>query len=645
MKKHQYKGLVHEALFNGNGIARRLIIALVLFSSIITAIIATIELYGEYQSDVEAINNSFSFIEQSSVPVLTESVWVSDFLQITSQIQGLLNLRDMEYVAISVNGVERWSSGQQISRRVETRRIPLSRQYRGEKVVIGELLLVASLDNVWERLWNHMALVLVENGIKTLLVALFMLLVVQLMVTRHLSRLSQYARTFDLKELDAEDLHLDRAAKGRWRPDALDYLVNSVNDMRHNLRATYLEMQDTHQRLEQSEERLRLALEATNDGVWDWSVASGRVDYSPGWVKLLGFESEELAPEYSSWESRIHPGDRDLVLENLKAHMEGQVENIFVEHRLKTKQGKWLWALGRGRVIERNPDGSPARVVGTVSNISTLKEAETQLRRLNEELEHRVHLRTVELEEARDEAEQASQAKSDFLSRMSHELRTPLNAILGFTQLLDIDRDPPLSVEQSDFVHEILFAGKHLLDLINDILDIARIESGHLNLEPEAVNLESLSAECISLLNPLAEKNNIEFVMEINSASVAYVDRLRLRQVIINLLSNAIKYNKPGGKVTLSIKPTEKRQIYISVTDTGYGIEDDDLPKLFQPFERLKNHRADIEGSGIGLALSKRLVEGMNGCIGVESNFGQGSTFWITIPAFKAKKVMPEING
>ncbi len=626
------RGLLWQAFFNGNGIARRLILALVVFSSAITAVITAVQLYGDYRSDVQSINDSLRYIRESSLPILRDSVWVSDDAQIKAQLEGLLRLRDMEFIAINIDGKERWAAGRQTSSHVVTDHMRLVRPYRGRDVEIGYLRVVASLDNVWSRLVDRLIIVLIDNGVKTLLVAAFMLLVMQLLVTRHLSKLSGYARAMDPRRLEGEDLRLDRSDKGRWRPDALDYLVQAINDMRRNLRDAYRDMRDANGRLHESEERLRLAMDATNEGVWDSSIAKGGVVYSPGWARMLGFDQTEVPPEYDTWESRLHPDDRDRALSLLRAHLEGESDVFVAEHRLKCKNGDWLWVLGRGRVVERAPDGTPLRAVGTCTDISELKEAQHDLQRLNEELEQRVAERTTDLAQARDMAEQASQAKSEFLSRMSHELRTPMNAILGFTQLLESDPRYPLPADQSEFVQEILFAGRHLLDLINEVLDLARVESGRISLMTTSLEIAPLINECVGLVRPLAERHAIAMTVELDVDYTIRADRLRLRQVLLNLLSNAVKYNREAGSVRISATAEPGIGVRIAVHDSGPGIAPDSLPSLFMPFERLPSTAQDVEGTGIGLALSKRLVEAMSGKIGVDSTPGVGSIFWIQLP-------------
>jgi signal transduction histidine kinase/ActR/RegA family two-component response regulator len=261
-------------------------------------------------------------------------------------------------------------------------------------------------------------------------------------------------------------------------------------------------------------------------------------------------------------------------------------------------------------------------------------EAERALAALNADLECRVERRTAQLAASRDEAERANQAKSEFLSRMSHELRTPMNAILGFGQLLERSSAVPLA--NRAWVREIVVAGEHLLELINDVLDLARVESGKFTVSPEPVALRPLIEECLTLLRPLAEAGGVRLLEASRHCDVQMrADRTRLKQVLLNLLSNAVKYNRRNGSVNVvcvaelsGTVPT----VCVRVSDTGAGLTREQTARLFVPFERLEADQQRIEGTGIGLALSKRLVEAMGGAIGVESTPGSGSTFWVRLP-------------
>ncbi|MBL8348644.1 MAG: PAS domain-containing protein [Rubrivivax sp.] len=248
------------------------------------------------------------------------------------------------------------------------------------------------------------------------------------------------------------------------------------------------------------------------------------------------------------------------------------------------------------------------------------------------------------LRAARDEAEQANRAKSRFLAQMSHELRTPLHAITGFAQLLERDPRAPLTPQQAGFVSEILHGAQHLLELINEVLDLGRIEAGRLQLQPEAVALPALVQECLALVQPLARERDVllreaRFAARVDQTWAVRADRMRLKQVLLNLLANAVKYNHRGGEVDLAVDAVQAVDggpggpaVRIAVRDTGPGLDDASVDRLFRPFERLGAEHGAVEGTGIGLALSRRLVLAMGGRIGVDSRPGEGSRFWLELP-------------
>ncbi|MCK6538966.1 MAG: ATP-binding protein [Anaerolineales bacterium] len=231
---------------------------------------------------------------------------------------------------------------------------------------------------------------------------------------------------------------------------------------------------------------------------------------------------------------------------------------------------------------------------------------------------------------AREIAEQASRAKSEFLSRMSHELRTPLNAILGFAQLMMMDEMKP---EHERGTKQIYKSGRHLLDLVNEVLDIARIEAGRMHISPEPVHLEEAIHEVVELIRPMAEARRLSLHLKIPSSKDVFVlaDRQRLKQVLLNLLANAVKYNREGGRITVTASLNIEGRLRLQVRDSGVGIPPEKMTRLFIPFDRLGSETEDQEGTGLGLALSRGLVEAMGGRIGAESILGVGSVFWIEL--------------
>jgi signal transduction histidine kinase/CheY-like chemotaxis protein len=282
------------------------------------------------------------------------------------------------------------------------------------------------------------------------------------------------------------------------------------------------------------------------------------------------------------------------------------------------------------RASKRGNDEIGALVDDFNHMLAEIETRDAALRVERATLEQRVAERTAQLSVAKEEAERANTAKSEFLSRMSHELRTPLNAILGFAQLLASERETPLAPQQADNVREILRAGDHLLAQVNEILDLARIESGRIELNFQAVPLAVLAAECVARVRPLAERHRISISQDIAPDLGVRADYGRLAQVLLNLLSNAIKYNRDYGWIRVSAAPTTFG-LRIEVRDSGRGIAASQTGRLFKPFERLESSYDGIEGTGIGLALVKMLVDAMGGTIGVDSEVGVGSCFHVEL--------------
>jgi len=235
-----------------------------------------------------------------------------------------------------------------------------------------------------------------------------------------------------------------------------------------------------------------------------------------------------------------------------------------------------------------------------------------------------------DLIDAKNEAEKSNKAKSDFLSSMSHELRTPMNAVLGFAQLLELD-NATFNENQVKSVQEILQAGGHLLHLINEVLDLAKIESGKLDIALQEISLQEVIKQCKGIIDQLAIESNIQIDYGDPSGYTVVADSIRLKQVLLNYISNAVKYNRPNGHVKINYQIVEDNRLRVNVIDTGYGLNEEQLSQLFQPFGRVGAKSSTVEGAGIGLVISKYLLELMNGTVGVSSKVGEGSNFWFEI--------------
>ena len=392
------------------------------------------------------------------------------------------------------------------------------------------------------------------------------------------------------------------------------------------------------QALADSEQRFRLQIELAPEAIMMFDADAGcYTEVNENAVRLFGLPRDQLmgcSPGQLS--PPIQPDGRPSL-----AAAQGWMRQALDGG---SPVFEWMHRHSSGRDVAcevrlvRMPAAGQRLVRGSVTDITARKQAEQALQQLNEELEQRVLDRTAELLQAKQEAERANAAKSDFLSRMSHELRTPLNAILGFGQLLELQLREP---GQTDYLREILKAGEHLLDLINEVLDLARIESGKFAVAPEPVALAPLLADCLSLLRPQAQARGIHMQVEPGGeALLVWADPVRLKQVLLNLLSNAIKYNRREGWVTIGSRTLGGR-LRLTVADSGVGLSAEQRARLFVPFERLAADQAAIEGTGIGLAIAKRLVELMEGRIGVESRPGVGSEFWIELPLALGSQALP----
>lgn len=368
----------------------------------------------------------------------------------------------------------------------------------------------------------------------------------------------------------------------------------------------------TEHALQESEQRLKDAQRIGRMGNWRWDVNTGKLFWSEEIYRIYDRDPSSFLPTAANFYATVYPADLEIVQQSEQQSFKQAVPHS-IDHRIVLPDGKIRWVHEEAVPI-LDEYGNPYSLIGTVHDITERKEFEAQLI------------------EAKETAEQASRAKSEFLSSMSHELRTPLNAILGYTQLMQMDSG--LNDEQIKSIGEINKAGNHLLHLISDLLDLAKIEAGRMQLQLEDLSLYDIIEECHQLMLPAAQQKNVnisQLSIKNDSDIAIHADRVRLKQIILNLMSNAVKYNRKQGELSIEIKQLQNH-VRLSMKDTGPGIAPEKVSELFNAFNRLGAESSAIEGTGIGLVIAKNLIELMNGHIGVESNLGRGSNFWIDIP-------------
>jgi PAS domain S-box-containing protein len=371
------------------------------------------------------------------------------------------------------------------------------------------------------------------------------------------------------------------------------------------------ERQQVEAALRDSDLRFRTILDNVPIGVL-YSDLDGRVRQTNArFCELTGYSEADVLKMHAR--DYTHPDDLAQDAELAAQLIAGEVPTARQHTRYVTRDGAIVWVQTTASLL-RDEQGEPRRVLCVVEDITE-------------------HLRLQDAERARDLAEAANQAKSEFLSRMSHELRTPLNAMLGFAQLLELDARNPLTPSQQPWVAQIQQAGWHLLEMINDVLDLSRIESGNLRLQTEPLDLPELLTASMALVAADAQARGITITTDLASGSAAMLaDATRVKQILTNLLSNAVKYNHDGGRIHVASRVREPDAVEIAVTDTGIGMSELQLEALFQPFNRLGRERSNLQGTGIGLVISQRLAELMGGALQARSSEGEGSSFILALP-------------
>ena len=374
--------------------------------------------------------------------------------------------------------------------------------------------------------------------------------------------------------------------------------------------------------LRETQERYTLAMHGANEGLWDWNITSGELYISPRVMAILHLDKTDKPMAAADWLGLIRPDDVERYKATIRQHLRGEVPVYQCEYRVVGSDDVERWVFDRGLAL-RDSTGRAYRMAGSIGDITERKIAE------------------AELQAAIEQAQLASRAKSEFLANVSHELRTPLNAIIGFSEIMKEEMFGPLGAkEYKSYVEDIKYSGQHLLELINDILDVSKAEAGKHSLQEADIDLQTCVQICLRLVAERAAEGNVELAVDIpEDLPPLNADERKLKQMLINLLSNAVKFTPSGGQVRIAAEIVDDGALHVVVTDTGIGMSEPDIELALKPFEQVdSSFNRKYEGTGLGLPIVKSLIELHGGGLEMRSQPGVGTSATLRFPARRIRR-------
>jgi PAS domain S-box-containing protein len=617
----------------GARLGRRLAVLILLFSSVVTLVSTVLQLAIEYRRDVDDIAAQLEQIHASYADSLASSLWITSTKDLQLQLQGIMRLPDLQYVDIAnEQGQTVARAGKAREERVLTREFPLYYQHRERPVFIGKVRAIASLDGAYQRLQDKVVTILIAQTIKTFLVSLFILVLFQLLVGRHLKRIAAYSDLLCAGHME-QALTLERRASRHHEHDELAQVVAALNAMRQRLNASFQQLQD-------SEFRWQHALEGAGHGVWDYHVPTGKVIYSRRWKEMLGYRDDELPNELDTYQRLAHPDDLRTAMRLLEANFNGSSKTYAIEQRMRCKDGSWKWIVARGMVVEQDAQGRAVRIIGTHTDFSERRAAEEAMARLleqteqaraalrlaNDSMEAQVRERTAQLQRANQELEAFSYS-------VSHDLRSPLRGIAGWSQALEEDYGGQLDDTARLYLARVQGEAQRMGQLIDGMLELSRL--GRAALNRRALDLSALAQAVATRVREGHPERAIE--LAIAPGLQAWGDRALLEAVLHNLFENACKFSAmrdPAriafGRETTPAPAGGQAVPAWFVRDNGAGFDMRHAHKLFGVFQRL-HQASEFAGSGIGLTTVQRIVQRHGGQVWASAAPGAGATFYFTL--------------
>lgn len=593
-------------------LAWRLVVATVGFSTLVALLSTGFQLYIDYRRDVGEIESTFEQVDQSYLPTIANALWATNREELQVAINGLVRLPNVRYVVVRENGKNWAQAGSPKLQNIRVREYALTRFHRGTSLNIGTLSVVVDMEGVYQRLLEKFWVILVSNGIKTFLVATFMLLLFHLLVTRHLREIAQYAAQLGTDNLGAA-LSLNRSRQPDARPDEFDMVLSGFHRMQSNLAHSV-------NALRENKERYRTVADFTYD--WEyWMAPDGSLPYvSPSCERLTGYSAEAFRQSPGLLLSIVHPDDRERIAGYLNAAAESaNRRSSEFDFRIITRDGKELWIAHTEQTVY-GANGEYRGRRASNRDITERKRVEAEIHKLNVELEQRVSERTAQLEAVNLELEAFSYS-------VSHDLRTPLRSIDGFSQALVEDYGEKLDAVGHDYLNRVRRAAQRMGMLIDDLLRLARV--ARTDMKMVNVDISAMTQQVIADLQKYRGYGEAQFHVQASLAATG--DPALLRIVLENLLDNAWKYSSKIERPMIEFGcALENGDTVYFVRDNGAGFDMAYVGKLFGAFQRL--HREDeFPGTGVGLATVKRIVHRHGGKIWAEGQTGKGAIFRFTL--------------